>query len=78
MPTAMVLVNSSVVRAIGYHKSLAILRIELANGSAYDYHDVPQLTHEKIMRAPSKGEYLNREIKPKYKCTVVGTYTTAV
>ncbi len=67
----MVVVNSSLVRAIGYDRHTTTLRIELVSGSSYDYYEVPQSVYEKMMRSPSKGEYLNETIKPNYKFELV-------
>ena len=49
-------VDSSNIEAIGY-------------GTIYVYHGVPSEVYENLMSAPSKGSFLNREIKGIYEFT---------
>lgn len=67
----MILVNSVVIRAVGYDKNTETMRMELVSGAIYDYYEVPQSVYEKLMRSPSKGEYLNEYIKTKYSFDLV-------
>jgi KTSC domain-containing protein len=59
-------VDSSNIEAIGYDADARELWVRFISGDSYVYSDVPPATFEDIMRAPSKGSYLNREIKPNY------------
>jgi hypothetical protein len=59
-------VDSTSISGIGYDKSRRVLGIEfLPSAKAYLYFDVPPEEHQALMRAESKGEYLNRVFKPK-------------
>jgi hypothetical protein len=61
-------VDSTSVEEIGYDSDAEELFIRFVDGlSVYVYTDVPLSTFEELMRAPSKGSYLNREIKPNYQ-----------
>ena len=43
------------------------LRITYTSGIMYDYQAVPEAIVEEIKAAPSKGQFLNYNIKGKYK-----------
>jgi hypothetical protein len=59
-------VDSSNIEAIGYQPEQRELWVRFLSGQTYVYADVSAITHEEIMRADSKGSYLNREVKPNY------------
>jgi hypothetical protein len=58
---------SSVVAAIKYDASASVLRVVYVSGHIYDYKKVPEEMYRKMKAAASKGEFLNKEIKPRYK-----------
>ena len=58
---------SSVVAAIRYDASKSILRVVYVSGAVYDYKKVPEKIYNEMKTASSKGEYLNKQIKPNYK-----------
>lgn len=58
---------SSVVAAIKYDPDTYTLRVIYVSGSVYDYKEVPEKVYKEMKEAFSKGEYLNKHIKPKYK-----------
>ncbi len=58
---------SSVIAAIKYDASSSTLRIVYVSGSVYDYKEVPEKIYNDMKAAFSKGEFLNKEIKPNYK-----------
>lgn len=58
---------SSVVAAIRYDEKTAKLRVIFQSGSIYDYLKVPEHVYNDMKKAPSKGEYLNKQIKPNYE-----------
>ena len=58
---------SSVVAAIRYDDKTAKLRVIFQSGSIYDYLKVPEQVYNDMKKATSKGEILNKEIKPKYE-----------
>lgn len=57
---------SSVVAAIRYDASKSILRVVYVSGAVYDYKKVPKKIYNEMKTAFSKGEYLNKQIKPNY------------
>jgi KTSC domain len=60
-------VDSSNVEALGYDSEAMDLYVQFKSGSSlYIYENVPESTFHDLMSAPSKGSYLNREIKPNY------------
>jgi len=65
----MVFVDSSNVEAIGYDDNAQELHVQFLNGSRYVYHSVPREVFDAFLNAPSKGSYLNREIKGVYQFT---------
>lgn len=59
-------VDSSNIEAIGYDPDARELWVRFVSGSTYVYTNVPPATYSDIMRADSKGSYLNREVKSNY------------
>jgi hypothetical protein len=62
---ALIPVDSSAIRAVGYDGST--LAVEFHNGRIYDHPDVPGSIFEDFMRASSKGAYYNQYIRGRYK-----------
>ena len=58
---------SSVVAAIRYDASSSTLRVVYVSGSVYDYKKVPEKVYIEMKAASSKGEFLNKQIKPNYE-----------
>jgi hypothetical protein len=62
----MVPVDSSNVAAIGYSSVEQVLVVDFHNGGHYRYFQVPIGVFEAFLAAPSKGRFLNWEIKGTY------------
>lgn len=62
----MIPVDSSNIAAIGYSPLQRVLQVHFLNGFRYRYLDVPHWVFEEFQDAPSKGRYLNNEIKGKF------------
>jgi hypothetical protein len=61
-------VDSTNVESIGYDGETMELHVRFKSGPVmYIYVNVPESTFDDLMAAPSKGSYLNREIKPNYQ-----------
>ena len=58
---------SSVVAAIRYDSTISTLRVIYVSGSVYDYKQVPEKIYMDMRTAFSKGEFLNKHIKPNYE-----------
>jgi hypothetical protein len=58
---------SSVVAAIRYDATISTLRVIYVSGSVYDYKLVPEKVYKEMRAASSKGEFLNKHIKPNYE-----------
>jgi len=65
----MVYVDSSNIEAIGHDADAEELHVLFLSGSIYGYQAVPVAVFEDMMSAPSKGSFLNREIKGVYEFT---------
>lgn len=63
----MIYVDSSNIEAIGYEDGE--LHVQFISGGHYIYHGVPRQVFDDLMNAPSKGSFLNREIKNVYQFT---------
>jgi len=61
-------VSSSNLRSIGYDATSSTLEVEFNSGGVYQYSGVPEAVYEALMRASSKGSYLNNHIKDRYHC----------
>jgi hypothetical protein len=44
------------------------LEVEFNSGGVYQYSGVPEAVYAALMRASSKGHYLNDHIKDRYHC----------
>lgn len=62
----MTYVESSNLEQIGYDSDKSELHVIFKDGSLYVYSDVPVQIYEALLVAPSKGSYLNREVKGVY------------
>jgi len=62
-------VGSSNIEAIGYANDTQKLHVKFLSGTTYVYSSVPSEVYESLMAAPSKGSFLNREIKGVYSFT---------
>lgn len=60
----LVKVQSSNVKAVGWEKE--VLFVQYNNG-IYTYDKVNKETYEELLKAESKGKYLNENIKNKYE-----------
>ena len=60
------------MRSVGYESTSEILEIEFQSGEVYQYLDVPEMVHKRLLRAKSKGQYFNGEIRDDYAFVRVG------
>lgn len=68
----MIPVQSSSVEAIGYDARARALYVRfLKLGRTYRYAGVTAQVYQELMRAESKGRFVNIRIKPNYPCTKV-------
>ena len=57
---------SSSIAAAGYDAGGRMLRVRFVGGGTYDYLDVPSEVFSGLLEAPSKGRFVNYQIKPCY------------
>ena len=57
---------STVVSGIKYDSTKQVLRVYFVIGLVYDYKNVPPHVYQAMIKAFSKGTYLNRYIKGQY------------
>lgn len=74
-PLAMLPVNSSMAKAIGYDNENQTLQVEFHSGAVYQYSDVEAETWESLQAADSTGRFFNSEIKGNYECDRVDVLT---
>jgi hypothetical protein len=61
-------IQSSSLESVGYEAASRTLEVEFAGGAIYQFLEVPEAEMVKLMRARSRGTYLNRHIKPCFLC----------
>jgi hypothetical protein len=44
-----------------------VLSVKYRGGAAYEYLDVPEAVYRRLRAAASKGQFVNFEIKPRYR-----------
>lgn len=62
----MVYVDSSNIESIGYDDEARELHVQFLQSGYYIYSEVPRGVFDNLMNAPSKGSFLNREVKGYY------------
>jgi hypothetical protein len=62
-------VISSHIAAIGYDKTTMALEVVFKNSGVYRYHGVPPSMFEEMLKAQSKGRFLNGIVRAGYKYT---------
>jgi KTSC domain len=60
-------VTSSNIAEIGYDESRRVLEVLFKIGTVYQYFDVPPQEHQALMQASSLGQYLNANIKGRFR-----------
>lgn len=63
----MVFVDSSNIEAIGHDGDAQQLHVRFLTGETYVYNGVQREVFDALMEAPSKGSFLNREVKGVYE-----------
>ena len=67
MGAPVVRVESSAIDAVAYDPRRCELLVEYKGGRGYVYLDVPRETYDALLAAPSKGKFVNAEVKPRYR-----------
>lgn len=57
----------STVKRASYDSDTQVLTVEFATGRSYRYKAVPSTVYDWLVRAKSKGAYLNSLIKDRYE-----------
>ena len=60
-------VSSSNVAEIGYDEPRRVLEVLFKTGNVYQYFDVPPQEYQALMQASSLGQYLNANIKGRFR-----------
>ena len=63
-------VESSNIVSVGFEKG--VLEVEFKGGSIYIYRGISNEVYNEFMEADSKGGFLARRIRGKYKCEKAG------
>jgi hypothetical protein len=58
-------VESTTLATVGYDENLRQLQLEFCS-RVYLYFGVPQVVHQALLDAPSKGRYFNGTIRGRY------------
>lgn len=63
----MVKVESSNISAVGYDMNFGSLIVEYKSGMKYQYKNVPYELYENLLKAESKGRFVNENVKGKFE-----------
>ena len=66
-----IIVDSSCISWAKHYKYSKKLKLEYANGNKYEYNGISNELWSGLYNAESKGEFINKNIKPNYKCKKV-------
>lgn len=66
--------NSSNIAAVGYDHSTFTLTVQFHSGGIYQYFPVTQFAYEELMKAESKGSFVNKNLvkNPQVNCIKKG------
>jgi hypothetical protein len=56
-------VSSTTMNSVGYDSGKKLLEMQFSSGDVYQYFNVPYEVYERLMNAPSHGQYFNIHIK---------------
>jgi hypothetical protein len=59
-------VSSSSLISVGYDAPSKTLELEFLSGAVYRYRKVPRLIYDELMRAPSKGRFVNAFVRDTF------------
>lgn len=59
-------VESTAIEMVGYDPIDSVLAVMFKGGATYLYSGVPQHLYDQLMVAESKGQFINRYIKPNF------------
>jgi hypothetical protein len=59
--------DSSAIARAAYDPAAGTLDLWYRGGDRYRYFEVPETIYDALVAAPSAGEYVNREIKPRFR-----------
>jgi hypothetical protein len=59
--------KSKGIRVVAYDAARRTLDVEFAAGKVYRYFDVPPEVHAWLARVESKGKFVNRLVRDKYR-----------
>ena len=62
--------DSSAVGRATYSPDRQVLDLWYRGGDRYSYFEVPIDVYEGLCAAPSAGEFVNRVIKPNFRCEI--------
>lgn len=65
-------VASTNLASAGYDETTQTLEVQFVNRRGYQYYGVPEDMHKQLMRAASKGHFLNAHIRNSYSFSRVG------
>jgi hypothetical protein len=60
-------VTSSNLAEIGYDEKRRVLEVLFKSGTLYQYFEVPPQEYQALMQASSHGQYLNANIKGRFR-----------
>jgi hypothetical protein len=60
-------VQSKGIDWVAYDEEAQALDVRFASSGTYRYFDVPPATYDWLLRAPSKGRFVNRLVKDRYR-----------
>ena len=66
LPTLATAVESTTLATVAYDAHAQRLWLEFRSHAVYCYFGVPLAVHQKLMAAPSKGAYFNRNIRGRF------------
>ena len=62
------IIESSMIHAVGYDRKTRTMEVVFNTGQVYHYENVPLSEYNGLMKAKSKGKYMQANIIDDYPC----------
>lgn len=60
------MIESSMIRSVGYDEASRTLEVEFMSGGIYEYYNVPPQAYKELLAAASHGRYFLANIRDVY------------
>jgi hypothetical protein len=71
-------VESTTLVTVAYDEARKLLQLEFCSRAVYQYFNVPEVVHQSLLAASSKGRYFNQAIRGRFPYRVISDLGAAL